>query len=60
MGSIKFGSEVGETMFDTLNDQIRAGEKGTVSNREKVLRWTMVLLVTVLLFLGFYLLPQLG
>lgn len=47
-------------MFDTLSDQIRAGEKGTVTNREKVLRWAMVLLVTVFLFLGFYLLPQLG
>lgn len=51
---------MGETMFDTLNDQIRASEKGTVSTREKVVRWTMVLLVTALLFLGFYLLPQLG
>jgi len=47
-------------MFDTLNDQIRAGDKETVSNREKIIRWTMVLLVTALMFLGFYLLPTLG
>ena len=33
-------------MFDTL--------------RERMMRWSMVLLITALLFLGFYLLPQLG
>jgi len=47
-------------MFDTLNDQIRAGEKENTTSREKILRWAMVLLVTALLFLGIYLLPQLG
>lgn len=47
-------------MFDTLSDQIRADEKANVTSRERLMRWSMVLLVTVLLFLGFYLLPQLG
>ncbi|MCU0228307.1 MAG: hypothetical protein MUF01_11765 [Bryobacterales bacterium] len=47
-------------MFDTLNDQIRAGEKETTTSKEKILRWAMVLLVTALMFLGFYLLPTLG
>lgn len=47
-------------MFDTLNDQIRAGEKETITNRERIVRWAMVLLVTALMFLGFYLLPSLG
>lgn len=47
-------------MFDTLNDQIRADERANTTNREKVLRWAMVLLVTALMFLGFYLLPTLG
>ncbi len=47
-------------MFDTLTDQIRADEKANTTNKEKLLRWAMVLLVTALLFLGFYLLPQLG
>ncbi|MCZ2155310.1 MAG: hypothetical protein LC114_15640 [Bryobacterales bacterium] len=44
-------------MFDTLSDQIRAGEKANVSNRERLIRWLLVLLVTALLFLGFHLLP---
>lgn len=60
MGWIKFGFDMGETMFDTLSDQIRADEKATVTTRERAIRWAMVLLVTALLFLGFYLLPQLG
>jgi hypothetical protein len=65
MVSIRNGSEKtfpkGETtMFDTLHDQIRAGEKETTSNREKIVRWTLVLLVTALMFIGFYLLPTLG
>lgn len=47
-------------MFDTLSDQIRADEKANVTNRERMMRWSMVLLITALLFLGFYLLPQLG
>ena len=47
-------------MFDTLSDQIKADEKGNVTPREKLLRWSMVLLITVLLFIGFFLLPQLG
>jgi hypothetical protein len=56
--TISFKGET--TMFDTLSDQIRADEKANVTSRERVMRWSMVLLVTVLLFLGFYLLPQLG
>jgi hypothetical protein len=47
-------------MFDTLSDQIRADEKANVTSRERMMRWSMVLLITALLFLGFYLLPQLG
>jgi hypothetical protein len=47
-------------MFDTLNDQIRADEKANVTNRERMIRWLMVLLITALLFLGFHLLPHLG
>lgn len=47
-------------MFDTLNDQIRADEKANVTNRERTIRWLMVLLITALLFLGFYLLPHVG
>lgn len=47
-------------MFDTLSDQIRADEKANTTSRERMMRWSMVLLITALLFLGFYLLPQLG
>ncbi|MDZ7640369.1 MAG: hypothetical protein U5J83_19315 [Bryobacterales bacterium] len=47
-------------MFDTLSDQIKADDKANVTSRERMMRWSMVLLITALLFLGFYLLPQLG
>ena len=47
-------------MFDTLSDQMKADEQGTVSAREKLVRWSMAVLITIVLLLGIYFLPQLG
>ena len=41
-------------MFDSLDDQIRADEHRTVSNKERVVFWAAAVLITVALFGGIY------
>jgi hypothetical protein len=41
-------------MFDSLDDQIRHDEHEATSNKERVLRWLMVAVVSVLVFGGLY------
>ena len=42
-------------MFDTLADRIRADEQSTVNKTERIFRWVMVAVISVLLFGGLYL-----
>ena len=41
-------------MFDSLADRIREDEHSTVNNTERLVRWLVVALVTILLFGGLY------
>jgi hypothetical protein len=41
-------------MFDSLADRIREDEHSTVNNTERLIRWLVVALVTILLFGGLY------
>lgn len=41
-------------MFDSLDDQIRADEHKAVSNKERMVFWTVAVLITIVLFGGIY------
>lgn len=41
-------------MFDSLDDRIRADEHSEVSNKERMVRWAVAAVTTVLLFGGLY------
>jgi hypothetical protein len=41
-------------MFDSLADRIREDEHKTVNNTERLVRWLVVAVVTLLLFGGLY------
>ena len=41
-------------MFDSLADRIREDEHSTVNNTERLVRWLVVAVVTILLFGGLY------
>jgi hypothetical protein len=41
-------------MFDSLADRIKEDEHSTVNNTERMVRWIVVALVTILLFGGLY------
>ena len=41
-------------MFDSLADRIKEDEHSTVNNTERLVRWIVVALVTILLFGGLY------
>jgi len=41
-------------MFDSLDDQIRADEHKSVSNKERMVFWTVAVLITLALFGGIY------
>jgi hypothetical protein len=41
-------------MFDSLADRIREDEHSTVNNTERLVRWLVVAIVTILLFGGLY------
>jgi Ni,Fe-hydrogenase I cytochrome b subunit len=41
-------------MFDSLDEQIKHDEHEVTSNKERILRWVMVLIVSVLVFGGLY------
>jgi hypothetical protein len=42
-------------MFDSLSDQIKADDRREISNRERVLRYTLIAVLSVILFAGLYL-----
>jgi len=39
-------------MFDSLDEQIRADEHKAVSNKERVMRWALIVLLSVIVFGG--------
>jgi hypothetical protein len=41
-------------MFDSLDEQIRADEHRAVSSTERMLRWVLILLITLVVFGGLY------
>ena len=41
-------------MFDSLDEQIKADEHKAVSSRERMLRWLLIALVSVIVFGGLY------
>jgi hypothetical protein len=41
-------------MFDSLDEQIRADEHKSVSNTERVIRWTLIVVISVVVFGGLY------
>ncbi len=42
-------------MFDSLDEQMRSDEQKAISNRERMIRWLVVALVSVTVFGGLYL-----
>ena len=42
-------------MFDSLDEQIKSDEHRMTTNSERMLRWFLVVLVSVLVFGGLYL-----
>ncbi len=42
-------------MFDSLSDRIKQDEHMAVNSTERLLRWTVVVVLSVLLFGGLYL-----
>jgi hypothetical protein len=41
-------------MFETLEDQIRIDEEKTTTKRERMIRWAVIALVSVVLFGALY------
>jgi len=41
-------------MFDSLADRIKQDEHSSVNNTERMIRWIVVAIVTILLFGGLY------
>jgi hypothetical protein len=41
-------------MFDSLADQIRQDEKGQTNNRERIIRYAIISVLSVLVFVGLY------
>ncbi|HWQ55288.1 MAG TPA: hypothetical protein VN442_16500 [Bryobacteraceae bacterium] len=41
-------------MFDSLSDQIKADDRREINNTERVIRWAVVLVLSVVLFGGLY------
>jgi hypothetical protein len=42
-------------MFESLSDQIKADDRKEISGRERVLRYTLIAVLSVILFAGLYL-----
>jgi hypothetical protein len=42
-------------MFDSLDEQTRNDELKALSNRERILRWTLIVLVSMIVFGAVYL-----
>jgi len=42
-------------MFESLDEQMKVDEHKAVSNRERMIRWALIILVSVIVFGGLYL-----
>jgi hypothetical protein len=42
-------------MFDSLSDRMKADDSVAINSTERILRWTVVLFLSVVLFGGLYL-----
>jgi hypothetical protein len=42
-------------MFDSLDEQIRSDEHKMVSSRERMMRWLLIVVVSIAVFGGLYL-----
>ena len=47
-------------MFDSLADQIRHDEEGQTTNKERAIRYSIIGVLSVLLFTGLYLAVRMG
>jgi len=47
-------------MFDSLADQIRHDEQGQTSNRERIVRYSIIAVLSVLLFVALYMAVRMG
>jgi len=45
-------------MFDSLDEQIRFDDHRMISRRERVVRWTLVVLASIAVFGGLYIAVQ--
>lgn len=41
-------------MFDSLDEQMRLDEHKAVSNKERTLRWLLIAIVSIVIFVGLY------
>lgn len=44
----------GSAMFETLQDQMKIDEERATNKRERVIRWTLIVVLSVLLFGALY------
>jgi hypothetical protein len=42
------------SMFESLDEQIKADEHKSVSNTERVIRWALIVVISVVVFGGLY------
>jgi len=47
-------------MFDSLADQIRHDEEGQTSNKERAIRYSIIAVLSILLFTALYIAVRLG
>ncbi len=47
-------------MFDSLADQIKHDEQGQTTNKERVVRYSIIGVLSVLLFAGLYIAVRMG
>jgi len=47
-------------MFDSLADQIRHDEHEQTNSRERIIRWAVISVLSVVLFLGLYVAVRAG
>ncbi len=47
-------------MFDSLADQIRHDEQGQTSNKERAIRYSVIAIVSLLLFAALYMAVRMG
>ncbi|MDR3701311.1 MAG: hypothetical protein P4L56_16815 [Candidatus Sulfopaludibacter sp.] len=47
-------------MFDSLADQIRHDEQGQTSNKERAIRYSVIAVISVLLFAALYMAVRMG